>query len=253
MANFDHYTSPPPEPPERPSPNRRMPSRRMIVLLIVAVVGCAGLWVLATLFPGRLGQNGSGAVYALGMLVIVGSSLAARRLPLGQTVRYALIWGAIIAVLVLGVTCWSSVERVGNQVRSALIPGYAVAGAAHEMVVSQDENGSYYVVGQVNGKAVTFLVDTGASDVVLTPADARRLGVDTAHIRFDHPYETANGEGRGASWRADSLRVGQIGYSDVEMSVNQAPMSNSLLGMSFFRRLQSFRFEGGKLIMKGKG
>jgi aspartyl protease family protein len=105
-------------------------------------------------------------------------------------------------------------------------------------------------MGQVNGQAVRFLVDTGASETVLSPADAKRIGVDTAGLAFDHPSETANGVGYAAPLTADSLAVGTIRFENVPMLVNQAPMSSSLRGMSFLKRLESFKVSGRKLYLK---
>jgi aspartyl protease family protein len=119
-----------------------------------------------------------------------------------------------------------------------------------ELVVSQDPDGGFYLMGQVNGQAVRFLVDTGASEIVLSPADARRIGVDPASLVFDHPSETANGVGYAAPFVADSLAVGPIRLENVPVAINQAPMSSSLLGMSFLKRLESFRVSGRKLYLQ---
>jgi aspartyl protease family protein len=97
---------------------------------------------------------------------------------------------------------------------------------------------------------VRFIVDTGATGVVLSPDDARRIGVDMAGLRYTEVAETANGIGYGAPLTADRLEVGPIAMSDFKMSVNQAPMSASLLGMSFLRRLESFRVEDHKLVLR---
>jgi aspartyl protease family protein len=67
------------------------------------------------------------------------------------------------------------------------------------------------------------------------------------------PSETANGVGRGASYKASSLEVGPVRLEDVPMQVDQAPMSASLLGMTFFKRLESFQVKDGKLYMRWTG
>jgi len=79
---------------------------------------------------------------------------------------------------------------------------------------------------------------------------ATRLGVDLSSLHFDDPYETANGAGHGARYSASSLAVGPIRFSDVAMSINQQPMHTSLLGMAFFKRLQSYSFEDRRLRLK---
>jgi aspartyl protease family protein len=164
--------------------------------------------------------------------------------------RHAALWLAIVGALALGYAYRGELGDAVMRVRSELTPGEAVASAPQEMVFSQVEGGHFVVRALVNGRPVEFLADTGASGIVLSPADARRLGVDIDALDYDRMAETANGVGRSARWRADSLAVGGLRLEDVEMEVNQAPMSVSLLGMDFFRRLDSFRVENGRLYMR---
>ncbi len=97
-----------------------------------------------------------------------------------------------------------------------------------------------------------FLIDTGASDIVLAPEDARRIGIDMGALTYSRSYQTANGLGEGAPLRIDSLRMGPIWLTDVPASVNRAPMDTSLLGMSFLRQIGSFEIEGRRMRLKTK-
>jgi aspartyl protease family protein len=226
-------------------------SRRALRIAIVLIVG-AGVLVLLRLFPGRISTPTDWAFLfrGLALLVLVSSGLfSATRQTLKQTARNIAIWAAIAGVVVLGVTYQAEIGAVGQRVRSALVPSYAVSTATHQIALTQDIDGDFHVVGQVNGQPVTFLVDTGSSDMVLSPADAQRLGVDLKALDFNRAYETANGVGRGAPFNASSLTVGAIKLSNVPMSINQAPMATSLLGMSFLKRLDSFEVKGDQLIL----
>jgi aspartyl protease family protein len=153
-------------------------------------------------------------------------------------------------VLAIGYTFRDDFEDAALRVRSALVPGYAVALNAHEMILSEGEGGNYFVFGAVNGIPMRFLIDTGASDIVLSPADAQRIGIDTQHLDYARAAETANGVGHGAAVRVASLTVGPIEMRDVPVSVNQAPMDSSLLGMAFLKRLRSFAFANGRLTLR---
>jgi aspartyl protease family protein len=93
------------------------------------------------------------------------------------------------------------------------------------------------------------MVDTGASDIVLTPADARRAGLDVGSLKFDKAYGTANGVGYGASVLLDEITVGGIRFTHVRASVNATEIGVSLLGMAFLRRLKSFNFADRKLVL----
>jgi aspartyl protease family protein len=223
-------------------------------LLLLAVVG-AGLWALSQFFPGTMVSAGDWQNVALGMMLvtIIGSLLLRLRLRPHEALRNILAWAAIAAVLALGYTFRGDMGSAFSRVRAEFAPGYPVQLSPHEMVVTQDENGGFYVMGQVNGQTMRFLADTGASDVVLSPADAERLGVDVRSLKFTDPAETANGVGRGASFKASSLSVGPLRFEDVPMQINQAPMSTSLLGMAFFRRLDSFQVKDGTLYMRWSG
>jgi aspartyl protease family protein len=118
------------------------------------------------------------------------------------------------------------------------------------MVIPQSGDGAFVVVGRVNGQRVRFVVDTGATDTVLSPDDARRIGVDVDALRYEDPAETANGLGYSAAFTADRLEVGAIRLEKFRLAVNRTPLSASLLGMSFLRRLESFRVEKGALVLR---
>jgi aspartyl protease family protein len=119
-----------------------------------------------------------------------------------------------------------------------------------EYVVEPGAGGHYVIEAMVNGAPVTFLVDTGASDIVLTMADAERLGLQPATLRFTQRFATANGETRGAPVVLREIRIGQFSLFDVAASVNEAPLRVSLLGMSFLRQLDGYGVEDGRLILR---
>jgi aspartyl protease family protein len=240
-----------PPKPKVPTP-RRAPHLGLWLGCIAAV--CALALVLAQFFPGRLSAPQDKADLARGVLLaaLVSSGMLLR-VRLSHALRSVAIWSAIIAVLLIGYSFHGEIGALATRLRAEVIPSYPVASAPGEMMINQDSDGGFYVTGQVNGRVVRFLVDTGSSDIVLSPADAARLGVDPASLRFTKTVETANGPGLGAPYTAEALAIGSIRLTDVPMSVNKTAMSSSLLGMAFFNRLQSFRFEGRRLYLKPKG
>ena len=110
--------------------------------------------------------------------------------------------------------------------------------------------GHFVVEADVDGTALRFLVDTGASDVSLSPADAERLGFDLAELDYTRRYRTANGMIRGAPVRLSRVAIGPIVLDDVRASVNEAPMKHSLLGMSFLERLSGYEVASETLTLK---
>lgn len=115
--------------------------------------------------------------------------------------------------------------------------------------IPADARGHFLVEAEVNGTPVTFLVDSGASSVVLSPEDARRIGLAPERLRFTERYRTANGMVRAAPVELREIRIGQLAQRYVPASVNEAPIGISLLGMSFLGRLESWSVEGGRLAL----
>lgn len=243
------------EPDETEPVPRGGASVRLLIWLAALAAVVAGVWLLIEAFPGAVSspEDWGWVAWGVFMMALFSSAiLGGGAIRWGEKARHAALWGAIVTVLILGVSYRAELAGVAQRVRMTLSPSYPVATGPRELVVTAGEGGHFLVVGKVNGERVRFLVDTGASDTVLSPADARRVGIDTAALRFDRPSETANGVGYGAAFQADSLSVGTITFKDVPIMINQAPMSSSLLGMTFLRRLESFQVKDDRLYLVGR-
>lgn len=100
-----------------------------------------------------------------------------------------------------------------------------------------DSDGQFWIAGTANGTAFRFLADTGASEIVFSKRDARRLGLDVSRLSWDGAASTANGVTRTASARIARLEVGPFILTDVPVSINEGDLDFPLLGMAFMRRL----------------
>lgn len=235
-----------------PTPAPRPRGRVWLWFVIATAIGGLVL-ALARAFPeARLGGGDWANVgYLVGMvLLLTAGASRLQRGALGQHLRHAAIWAGIVAALALGVAYQGELAGVAGRVRTAFSGGTPVALSDQELAVPQNDAGAYVVTGKVNGQKVRFIVDTGATDTVLSPDDARRIGIDVEALRYVRQAETAIGVGLSAPYTADRLEVGPVGFDGFEMAVNQAPMSGSLLGMSFLSRLQSFEFRGRTLTLR---
>ena len=115
-------------------------------------------------------------------------------------------------------------------------------------VLAADGRGHFHADGAVNGGAMRFILDTGATSIALPAADAVRLGLD---YRKGRPATIHTANGTAPAWRVklDSVRVGGIELQNVDALVLEQGLDVALLGMSFLNRVEMFR-SGDSMTLK---
>lgn len=182
------------------------------------------------------------------MLVLVGSSLIARRLPIGQTVRMALGWLAIFAVIFVGYSFRDELSGVFRRVSGELWAGQSqTTGGALRVPMSED--GHFWVSAEINGITTRFMVDSGATTTGLSTASAEATGLQV-DSGFPVMLETANGTARAQRARIDRMRVGPIRSEGLAVLVSPGLGDTNLLGMNFLSSLKSWRVENRALILE---
>lgn len=126
----------------------------------------------------------------------------------------------------------------------------APAMAANAAMLRLEGDGHYWAEADVDGTHVRFMVDTGASTVALTYADAQRIGLDPDRLDYSWRIRTAGGEVLGASVLLRSIRIGRVEVENVEAMVLRDGLSQSLLGMTFLSQLDSYEFRRANLILR---
>lgn len=229
--------------------------RRLRWLLIIVAVIILGYW-LSDLYPGTFGDGDGDKIgrffYLTALLALVAAGFVSRRrISLNRATKFAGLWFAIVAVLALGYAFRSELKMAGGRVFGELMPGYNIANAPQIVEITASNNGHYMIDSLVNGRPLRFMVDTGASLVVLSPSDAERLGYELSELNFDRSMRTANGIVQGASIRIERISIGSIEMEDVPAIVNGTSLPHSLLGMSYLERLTSFGIRDGRLTLRG--
>lgn len=173
------------------------------------------------------------------------------------TFRYSAIVVAVVVVMawILGFSADSIYVVAGADApaRQDGLETAAVSPAAigrREIVVRAGQGGHFILTALVNGEAVRFMVDTGATTVALTPLDAKRVGFDPRMLDYDKRYQTANGIALAAPVTLREVRIGQLSLYDVRATVLSRPMSVSLLGLTFLKRLSGHEVRDGKLVLR---
>ena len=112
-----------------------------------------------------------------------------------------------------------------------------------------DQSGHFRVKAEINGIDIDFMIDTGATHVVLNMEDAEIIGYDLDQVSFNMPASTANGIVYSAQVNIDSIKVGPIRVGNVEGFINQGQLDISLLGMSFLNQLSGYEVRNGLLTL----
>ncbi|MEM9126047.1 MAG: TIGR02281 family clan AA aspartic protease [Pseudomonadota bacterium] len=180
-------------------------------------------------------------------LVLLGAALLMwffthNRESLGKTVQQVMAWVFIFIGVVALVGLWDDIRStVGTT------PQMAVSGNTVEVPRAPD--GHYYLPMQVNGEPIIFLVDTGASQIVLSARDAERVGIDLEQLNYLGRASTANGVVRTAPVQLDTLALGPIRDNGVSAWINEGELDKSLLGMDYLHRFSNIQFADGRLIL----
>ncbi|MET0543872.1 MAG: TIGR02281 family clan AA aspartic protease [Variovorax sp.] len=141
-------------------------------------------------------------------------------------------------------------QRLALRMDSPVSVGGGGGSAANgtRIVLPVDGRGHFMTAGSINGKPVSFMLDTGATTVALSAADAQRIGLD---YEKGTPVQmnTANGVTRGFRVRLASVRVGDVEVYDVDAVVSPQTMPFVLLGNSFIGRF-SMRRDSDQMVLE---
>ncbi|RZI94286.1 MAG: TIGR02281 family clan AA aspartic protease [Variovorax sp.] len=148
----------------------------------------------------------------------------------------------------------ATVEAGGKRISLAMdtpasIGGGGPGGAGgNRVVLSADSRGHFMTQGTINGRTVNFMLDTGATTVAMSAADAQRIGLDYSKgqpVRMN----TANGVAPGYRLRLASVRVGDVEVYDIDAIVTEQSMPFVLLGNSFINRF-SMRRDADQMVLE---
>ena len=132
---------------------------------------------------------------------------------------------------------------------AARVPAAVQVGMGRTAILKPDAGGQFHADVTVNGRNIKMLVDTGATLVSLTQQDAITLGV--LPVSFNVPVQTANGVARAGEAKLSNIRIGNVEVMETTALVLPGgAVSQSLLGMSFLKKLSSFEYAAGNLILR---
>lgn len=199
-------------------------------------------------------------VIAGAFLAFVGlSALSAYQGRLGRALLDLLAWVAVGLFLILGYSFRDDLTHLVYRVANELTPGRVMMSEERttetgdrSVRIRRRGDGHFVARTEIGGIGLNMMVDTGATTVVLKAADAKAAGIDVRKLTYSVAVQTANGTAYAASIRLPQIAIGPIVVPQVEALVAQpGTLRESLLGMSFLRRLRSYEFSGDYLTFRG--
>lgn len=177
----------------------------------------------------------------LGLMVLAMFVIGSRQ-SLNKTLQHAAIWGLIFVGAIAAVGLWGDIQRVTGTAR-------AVTQQNGQITVPRSPDGHYYLSLDINGVPLRFVLDTGATDLVLRQSDSVRAGLSPDQLAYTAQANTANGVVALAPVRLDTVALGPHRDENVRAVVNQAPMQMSLLGMGYLQRWGSITIANNTLTL----
>lgn len=217
-----------------------------MIFIGIAILIVAAITVMINADAGTLiglSQEQTGRLVPLVVILIVFAAGAfTRRRKFSELFNGILLWAGIFGIAMLSYAYRDELTGMAGRVMGELQPGVALVDTERGTATFRRGIGGHFeIAATINGHTTPMIFDTGASAVVLTLADAREAGIDTADLRFTVPVSTANGTGQAARVKLDQLEVGGIVRRNVVAFVTEAAaLETSLLGMTFLETLSRY-------------
>ena len=229
-----------------------------LILLVLAAIAIV-LRSDAGTFMGFSAAQLAAAAFGLALLIVITAPLLRRyQGRVGLAARDLLVWTGLALGLAAIYIYRADLPGIAKDLISEVAPqGTTLTVPApmetERLVRLRRQPGGHFVARAfVNGEALQLVIDTGATTIVLKPADAEQIGIDTASLAYNVPVQTANGSAFAAPVKLQSVLVGPVGIANVDALVAKpGTLDQSLLGMSFLSRLKSYEFSGDFLTLRG--
>ena len=163
-----------------------------------------------------------------------------------RKIQQLFLWFIIFTALFLGYEYFDKIKA--TRFFAELSPGSVISKNGN-YIVRAARDGHFYLNLKINNKNIKFLVDTGATNIVLSKNDAKKLGFNIKNLEYKHLFYTANGAIYAARIILNQVELSSLVFRNVPVYVNQGDLDGSLLGLSFLRLFDSYKFHKNELIL----
>ena len=203
--------------------------RTLSLLVLALLLHTQSAWAQTVGLAGMLG--------AKALLIVDGAP--PKSVAAGESYKGVKVVSTLGEVAVLEIAGKQHSLRVGDA-PAQVGAGNSEGAGGKRVVLNAGSGGHFVALGQINGHAVQFLVDTGATVVSLSVAQAQRMGLN---YQSGQPVQMSTANGVVPAWRVKlaSVRIGDVLVYDVDSVVSSGAMPYVLLGNSFLSRFQMTR------------
>jgi aspartyl protease family protein len=195
-------------------------------------------------------EDGPSLIWGVVCILLLLSSLAARRLPLGYVAKAAFAWIAIFAALFAIFSFRFEFKAVWERVKADIsgTAGQSVRG--EDITIRRQDDGHYWLQLDVNGKPVRFMIDSGATTTAVNADTARETGIEVDTTGYPVFLNTANGSVAAQRGVIISLKIGTRELGQHDVVVSESFGDTNVLGMNFLDSMQSWKVEGNVMTLK---
>lgn len=194
-------------------------------------------------------QWGNAIYLGIFLCFLIYSLVNNKRIKSKEIIKYSFYWIAIALVFIVIYSYKTEFGDFTSRVSSQINPSSAKRLQNGDIIITSSSNNHFYINLEINNQKIRGMVDTGATDLTLTIADAKRLGIDFSNLVFNKIYRTANGTSYGASITLKTIKIADLEFKNVKASVNQGEMTETLIGINFLKNFREYQFKKDKLIL----
>jgi aspartyl protease family protein len=194
--------------------------------------------------------DGPSLVWGIVSLLMVVSALAARRLPLGQTIKMASAWIAIFAGMFVVFSFRPEIKAVWQRVHADLSGTANQSIEGGKITLTRGDDGHFQILATANGKPIQFVIDSGATNTMISGEAAQDVGIEVDRSGFPVFLDTANGTSRAFRAEIALFKLNSIEVKDMKVLVSDTLGNTNLLGMDFLSGLRIWRVEGDKMMLE---
>ena len=195
-------------------------------------------------------ENGPSLIWGVVCIILLISSLGARRLPLGQVAKMALAWIAIFAALFAIFSFRFEFIQIWERMKADIsgVSGQSVTGETIQ--VRRQDDGHYWLLVDVNNNPVRFMIDSGATTTAANANTAKDTGIKVEANGYPIILSTANGRVTAQRGTVASLKIGSHELKEHQVVVSESFGDVNVLGMNFLDSMQRWKVEANVMTLE---